>query len=350
MKESDLPPIQFGFDLSTEDQAIAHSEALSEAYKDLIANLEGEISSYSDINNTDHEGTEAEPDLAVKEDLRNDDNRDAPSELAWSLGCLIWKIYNPGAHDIDLKSIVNIPVNLLSFYRSCLSKYPSKRPELTKLQECFNSYPIPSKPSTLSFKQKDKGKISELVNGEVRSPEAMSQDVDEIVVGVGGHNLIETEVGSHGDAGADEVVAGVEQVEKASENVNPLKHKLHLCLLCGKGFARNSNLKRHVRSGHTEDLEVILPAKEIKCEFCSKSYNKKHHMQRHVLSVHKNKAVSNKKEASHRAKKTFTTSGDLDFKLSPYEKIRENNIKQKLMFLEALNSADAIINELLNGI
>ena len=209
-----MPPILFGFDLSTEDQAIAHSEALSEAYKDLIANLEGEISSYSDINNTDHEGTEAEPDLAVKEDLGNDDNRDAPSELAWSLGCLIWKIYNPGAHDIDFKFIVNIPVNLLSFYKSCLSKYPSKRPDISKLQECFNSYQIPSKPSTISIKQK--GKQETELSG-VRSPESVNHDVDDRGVGVGGHNVVETELGSCGDAArADEVVAGVKQVEKAS--------------------------------------------------------------------------------------------------------------------------------------
>ena len=132
--------------------------------------------------------------------------------------------------------------------------------------------------------------------------------------------------------------------------MDPAADKLHTCPLCGKGFARKSNLRRHVKSGHTEDLEVILPAKEIKCEFCNKSYNKKHHMQRHVLRVHRNKAVSNKKVAPRRAKQTLTSSSDLNLPLSPYEIIRENNIQQKLMFLEALHSADDIINEILTRI
>ena len=45
----------------------------------------------------------------------------------------------------------------------------------------------------------------------------MNHDVDDRGVGVGGHNVVETELGSCGDAArADEVVAGVKQVEKAS--------------------------------------------------------------------------------------------------------------------------------------
>ena len=210
--------------------------------------------------------------------------------------------------------------NLLSFYKSCLSKNPVKRPAISELQDCFMAYNFPPKPSNIDLNLKTKQVNTELsINVGVRSsaeveivPEVESGDVDELVVGC------------CGDASGVAEVGEAQKVVNESEKVNPIKVKTFLCPLCGKGFARNSNVRRHVRIDHSEDLDGILPSKAMKCDLCSKSYNRKHHLERHILTVHAGTAFTKRMGASLHAKQTVA-SRDLNPILSPYEKIREIN-------------------------
>ena len=264
MKDRDLPLILDGSDPVTESQAIARSEAISDIYKALIADLESEIDKYSSdrdvlegsvsgtasaelsvigrddtlslkpkevsspsptggrdkhstvpsssykktehghlqLNIKDHLGTLAGPDLALVEPCIDDFR---------SLGCLIWKIYNPNKQEIDVKFIANIPGNLLSFYKSCLSKNPLKRPAISELQDCFMAYKSPPKPSNIiELNQKTKQVNPELsVNVGVRSTTEV-EIVPEIVVGVGSCDVDELGVGCRG---GDSVAAEVDGVQ-----------------------------------------------------------------------------------------------------------------------------------------
>ena len=57
--------------------------------------------------------------------------------LAWSFGCLMWQIFNPEVNpdDVNLTCLDNIPENLKTMFKSCLSKNAKKRPSPENLQE-----------------------------------------------------------------------------------------------------------------------------------------------------------------------------------------------------------------------
>ena len=59
--------------------------------------------------------------------------RNAPS-LAWSLGCIIWKIFNPEEELENFQKLDNIPSELNMFYKKCLSRKAERRPNIDELQ------------------------------------------------------------------------------------------------------------------------------------------------------------------------------------------------------------------------
>ena len=59
--------------------------------------------------------------------------RNAPS-LAWSLGCVIWKIFNPEEEQENFQKLENIPSELNTFYKKCLSRKVERRPKIDELQ------------------------------------------------------------------------------------------------------------------------------------------------------------------------------------------------------------------------
>ena len=135
--------------------------------------------------------------------------------------------------------------------------------------------------------------------------------------------------------------ASIEESATTSSKLN--------CSLCTKSYSNNSHLRRHLKRAHGCTLEDIVPKKTFQCTLCSKSYNLAHHLKRH-LKVHDKSSSPNsspvspndfsppskpsRKRISKKKNSQASSSSQIP---SEYEKIRENNIAQKLKYLREID-------------
>ena len=300
------------------------------------------------INITDKDRPVVNHDLTLAKTTKVDEhvNKEPPTDLAWSLGCLIWKIFNQTHTILNYKDLTNIPDHLVSFYKSCLKTNPLKRPALSKLADFLMSC------KSLSQSQDHPGGVDQEQSIAVAKlshdqPDFVEEDMTgdgdlentaDVAISVGvddretaavvDDRWTTAEVGGEGGDGD-----GGEGEGK----------KRFVCPVCGRGYGRNTHLRRHVRAEHKTELDAMRPKQDYKCDFCSKSYSMKHHLQRHVQNNH---VISTVQVKSCKVKRIRAPKASL----SPYELIRERNIKDKIKFLEALNVSNEIMCEILYNI
>ena len=65
----------------------------------------------------------------------NANEQRSPEDLAWTLGCLIWRIFNHTSDSEDFLKVDNLPEQLQGFYKKCLAKNKLKRPNINDLQQ-----------------------------------------------------------------------------------------------------------------------------------------------------------------------------------------------------------------------
>ena len=75
------------------------------------------------------------------------------------------------------------------------------------------------------------------------------------------------------------------------------KIKNHICSICGKGFFRLYDLKRHLKTNMhygpkeepvTEDNTILTENDNNKCDQCGKVYGKRASLKSHIKFVHEN--------------------------------------------------------------
>ena len=143
-----------------------------------------------------------------------------------------------------------------------------------------------------------------------------------------------------GESEVNEAECDVDDSDESNDNISGAANgdgsvdidkekKRFVCSFCFRKYMHKSHLRRHLNAFHNSQLEELLTQKLHQCKLCSKSYTKKHHLQRHELKKH---SSSGQNTIPKKMKVPFNPK-----QLSPYEKYREDRIREKMLFLEALD-------------
>ena len=114
--------------------------------------------------------------------------------------------------------------------------------------------------------------------------------------------------------------------------------KQYVCPVCGKSYVQRQSLKRHTQRAHKCPLVKLLPKKKFKCTLCIKSFSFVQGLNRHIKGDHSDSegqiaVVQNANITSNPASKPT---------LCPYEQIREDNIREKIMVFNSLKIAEDV--------
>ena len=149
---------------------------------------------------------------------------------------------------------------------------------------------------------------------------------------VGGVQVDESEV--------NEAARDVDDSDKSNDNIcgaengdgsvdfDKAKNRF-VCSFCFRKYMHKSHLRRHLNAFHNSQLVELITQKLHQCKLCTKSYTKKHHLQRHEHQKH---SSSGQNSIPKKMKVQFKPKP-----LSPYEKYREDRIREKMLFLDALD-------------
>ena len=143
----------------------------------------------------------------------------------------------------------------------------------------------------------------------------------------GGHDSesLVSEEACDGDRLSDNNCDGDRDESVGSE----IEKKRYICSICCRKYIYKTHLKRHMIASHKSSLEEISTKKLYQCRLCNRSYTRKYHLTRHVDKKH---VSSGQNSYPNRLLAQLQPQP-----LSPYEKFREDNIREKMLFLESLN-------------
>ena len=142
-------------------------------------------------------------------------------------------------------------------------------------------------------------------------------------------------------AGMDLADTGFSLTDTSKDVDQPKKiEKLqqYVCPVCGKSYVQKQSLRRHRQRDHKCPLEELLPKKKFKCTQCIKSFSFVQGLNRHIKGGHSDSVgqisvVQTADTTSNPASKPT---------LCPYEQIREDNIREKIMKFNSLNIKEDI--------
>ena len=272
-------------------------------------------------------------------------------DLAWSFGSLIWEIFNPNESVVNAASnpLKNIPENLFAFYKKCLNKNPLKRPNSNMIQDLLLSCQNPSqfgKKIVKDLKAQDVKTARANVDlvEDMASASLSVVDRDSFIAADVADNQVISELRVGGvqvdESEVNEAARDVDDSDKSNDNICGAENgdgsvdfdkakKRFVCSFCFRKYMHKSHLRRHLNAFHNSQLVELITQKLHQCKLCTKSYTKKHHLQRHEHQKH-----------SSSGQNSIPKIMKVQFKpkpLSPYEKYREDRIREKRLFLDALD-------------